>query len=99
MKDKEGSTPICFAFRSNNQDIIDLLTKSPSDMNNSFDLLKKINMDIVCPKFGCPLHLCILKHKFTLASKLLTVNKATPHITNPNGSNAMHILFANYHFD
>lgn len=91
MKDKEGSTPICFAFRSNNQVIIDALS-SPA-------LASKINMDIVCPKFGCPLHLCILKNKFLLASRLLSVNKANPHITNPNGSNAMHILFANFHFD
>lgn len=58
-----------------------------------------MNLDLVSPKFGCPLHLCILKHKFLLACKLLQTNKANPHITNPNGSNALHILFANYQFD
>jgi len=62
-------------------------------------MIKKVNMDIVSPKFGCPLHLCILKHKFKLAQKLIIQNNANPHITNPNGSNAMHILFANFMFD
>jgi len=53
-------------------------------------------MDVTSPKYGCPLHLCILKHKFDLAIKVLEENDADPHITNPNGSNAIHILFANY---
>jgi hypothetical protein len=28
---------------------------------------QKVDLDIVSPKYGCPLHLCILKHKFYLA--------------------------------
>ena len=31
--------------------------------------------------------------------RVLAENHANPHIINPNGSNAMHILFANFQFD
>lgn len=60
---------------------------------------ERINLDIVSPKYGCPLHLCILKHKFGLALQLVEARAVDPHILNPNGSNAMHILFANFQFD
>lgn len=30
---------------------------------------------------------------------MIEVRKVNPHILNPNGSNALHILFANYQFD
>jgi hypothetical protein len=56
-------------------------------------------MNIVSPKFGCPLHLSILKHKFSLALRILNLDTVNPHITNTNGSNAIHILFANYAFE
>lgn len=91
IKDKEGSTPICFAFRQNHQDIInDLLSL------NSFS---KVNLDLTSPKYGCPLHLSVLKHKFDLAYRIIEERGANPHILNPNGSNIMHILFANYMYD
>ena len=57
---------------------------------------------MVSPKYGCPFHLCILKHKFALAFKMIEEGsslRADPSITNPNGSNAIHIIFANYNFD
>ena len=92
IQDKELSTPICFAFRQNHKEIIDLLLSKQTFSN-------KLNLDIVSPKYGCPLHLCILKHKFDLASHLILDKGANPHILNPNGSNSMHILFANYMFD
>jgi hypothetical protein len=59
-----------------------------------------VDLDIVSKKYGCPLHMCILKHRFDLAVKLLDSTKRSlnPHITNSNGSNAMHILFANFNF-
>ncbi len=61
---------------------------------------KDVDIDIVSPKYGCVLHLCILKHWFAQAIQILE-NKSpkrtwNPHILNPNGSNAMHILFANF---
>lgn len=34
-----------------------------------------------------------------MACKILAIAKASPHITNTNGSNAIHILFANYSYD
>ena len=52
-RDSEGTTPICFAYRANSQDCVEYLMKC-----------EKINLDILSPKYGCPLHLCILKHKF-----------------------------------
>jgi ankyrin repeat protein len=55
-KDKEGTTPICFAFKSNKWEIVELLM-----------LNLKTNINLESPKFGCPLHFCILKHKFQLA--------------------------------
>ena len=76
---------MCFAFRSNSIDMIEMLIKHP-----------RIDLDIVSPKYGCPLHLSILKHKFNLAVSLIEQHNANPHILNPNGSNAMQILFANY---
>ena len=60
---------------------------------------KKVDLDIVCPKYGCPLHLCILKHRFELAMSLIEEKVANPHILNPNGSNVMHILFANFMYN
>ena len=51
------------------------------------------------PKYGHPLHLCILKHKFTQALYLIESRKVNAKTLNPNGSNAMHILFANFQFD
>lgn len=84
-KDSEGTTPITFAFRANYQDLLDLLLSQP---NNA------LNLDIMCPKYGSPLHMCILKHKFGLALNIL--ERVDAHILNPNGSNSMHILFANY---
>jgi len=59
----------------------------------------RLNLDMVSPKYGCPLHLCILKHKFELAAHMIEAKGANPHILNPNGSNVMHILFANYMYD
>ena len=56
IRDAEGTTPICFAFRANSSDIIEYLVDN-----------EKVNLDSVSPKYGCPLHLCILKHKFGLA--------------------------------
>jgi len=58
-----------------------------------------VDLDIVSPKYGCPLHLCILKHKFGLGLQLIENKKVNPGILNPNGSNSMHILFANFQFD
>ena len=58
-----------------------------------------MNLDLVCPKYGCPLHVSILKHKFDLALLMLDRYRANPHILNPNGSNALHILFANFSTD
>jgi ankyrin repeat protein len=55
-------------------------------------------MNLGSPKYGCPLHLCILKHKFKLAMEVLKGDKVNVHSLNPNGSNCLHILFANYSF-
>ncbi len=85
MKDKEGTTPICFSFRASASDMIDMMLRN-----------ERVNLDIVSPKYGCPLHFSILKHKFELALRMMDECKANPHILNPNGSNAMHILFANF---
>ena len=41
----------------------------------------------------------ILKHKFELALRMIVECNANPHLLNPNGSNSMHILFANYSYD
>lgn len=59
----------------------------------------RVNLDIVAPKYGCPLHLCILKHRFGQALQLIETKQVNHHVLNPNGSNALHILFANYQFD
>jgi ankyrin repeat protein len=88
QKDSEETTPICFAFRGNSFDIVEYLLS-----NNLVDL------NISSPKYGCPLHLCILKHKFKLALDVLKGGaKVNVHSLNPNGSNCMHILFANFSF-
>jgi hypothetical protein len=57
-----------------------------------------VDVNLPSPKYGCPLHLCILKHKFKLALDLLKGDKINVHCLNPNGSNCMHILFANFSF-
>lgn len=59
----------------------------------------RLNLDLVSPKYGCPLHLAILKHKFDLALFMIEEKNANPHILNPNGSNSLHILFANYMYN
>lgn len=43
--------------------------------------------------------MCILKHKFDLAMQLIDEKGVNPHCLNANGSNAMHVLFANYMYD
>lgn len=48
--------------------------------------------------------MCILKHKFDYAIKMLDMKESiwgpvNPHITNSNGSNSIHILFANFNTD
>jgi ankyrin repeat protein len=87
-RDSEGTVPICFSYRSNSAELIDILIQSPS-----------VDLNLSSPKYGCPLHLCILKHKFGQALYLLDVKKVNPHTLNPNGSNALHILFANFQYD
>jgi hypothetical protein len=32
---------------------------------------KKVDMNFMSSKYGCPLHLCILKHKFDVCLKML----------------------------
>jgi hypothetical protein len=56
IKDTEFSTPIFYAFRSNNLEIVQFF------LNSSI-----VDIDIMSPKYGCVLHLCILKHWFELA--------------------------------
>jgi hypothetical protein len=89
LKDGEDSTAVFYAFRSNHQEIVHFLLGHP-----------QVDIDIMSPKYGCVLHLCILKHWFDLAVQLLEnlTPKRTwnPHILNPNGSNAVHIMFANF---
>ena len=56
--DAEETTPICFAFRGNHFDLVEfLLTEKPH----------LLDLNLSSPKYGSPLHLCILKHKFKLA--------------------------------
>lgn len=89
IKDSEESTPIFYAFRASNLEMVQFF------LNN-----KDVDIDIVSPKYGCVLHLCILKHWFAQAIQILENKNPkrtwNPHILNPNGSNAMHILFANF---
>ena len=44
-------------------------------------------------------HLAILKHQFLLAKRMIEDYGADPHTLNINGSNLVHILFANFHYD
>jgi ankyrin repeat protein len=46
-----------------------------------------------------PLHSAIFKFKFNLAADMLAKYNASPHVVNNYGSNAMHILFANFSSD
>ena len=59
-KDKEGTTPISLALRQNNMDIVDTMIET-----------QKVDMNFMSSKYGCPLHLCILKHKFNIALKMI----------------------------
>lgn len=60
---------------------------------------KRLDLNVSSPKYGSPLHLSILKHKFSLALTMIEEKDINTHNVNPNGSNAMHVLFANYMFD
>ena len=90
MRDKEGSTALCFAFRNGIDEIIDIfMLQKPH----------KLDLNTNTLKFGAPLHMSILKHKFELAIRLLDEKGVFPHSLNSNGSNAMHVLFANFMYD
>lgn len=90
FKDKEGTTAICFAFRSGLEDLIDVFMKISH---------KRIDLNSNAIKYGAPIHMSILKHNFVLALRLIEEKGVFPHSLNSNGSNAMHVLFANFMSD
>ena len=50
----------------------------------------------VSPKYGSPLHIAIMKHKYEIANRMLKMRGVNPNVTNEHGSNPLHILFANF---
>jgi len=83
--DDEGSTALSLALRCNKVEIAELLLSSP-----------RIDVGIVCQKYGTPLHIAIIKGLYDIAEKIIKLRTVKPNARDSNGNTIFHYLLAKY---